>query len=149
MEAAHDVKFRRPFRHTLSGACPDFLQREGIGPGGVRRAAKGTQLAVRHANVRRIDVPVDVEIADLSVSFLPYMIRKPSDGQEVRRLKERHAIFGVQAFAGENFLSDWLKAGVGNLEFGHLRSEIRWPGIARKRSRPHGKCGSSPEKQEQ
>ena len=44
---------------------------------------------MRHADVRGIDVPVDVEVADVAVALLAHVVGQPAQGQQVRRAIER------------------------------------------------------------
>ena len=103
MQPADDVKFRGAFGHALRGARVNFIERKRVGARRIRRAAERAQLAVRDANVRGIDVPVDVEVADVSVALLAHVIRKPADGQQVVRLEEREAVFGVRRSPARTF----------------------------------------------
>ena len=102
MQPADDVKFRGAFGHALRRASHISSSAIRVRPRRVGRAAKGAQLAVRHANVRGIDVPVDVEVADVPVALLAHVVREPADGQQVVRFEQRQAVFGRQALAGEH-----------------------------------------------
>ena len=59
---------------------------------------------MRYANVRGINVAVDVEVADISVLLLADVIPKPAERKQIVRLVERDAVFRVEALAGENLL---------------------------------------------
>ena len=122
MQAADDVEFRGAFRHALRGARPDFLERESVRPGRIRRAAEGAQLAMGYADIGRIDVPVDVEIADFPVALLPDVVGKPAQGQQVVRLKERQAILSVRRSPASTFCAIGSSRAIGNLESGHVDS---------------------------
>ena len=80
---------------------------------------------MRDANVRGIDVPIDVEIADVAVALLAHVIREPADRQQIVRLEEREAVFGVQAFARQNLLRDRLEPRVGDLQSMSLSAHLR------------------------
>ncbi len=54
------------------------------------------------ANIRGIDVPVDVVVADISVFLLADVIPKPAKRKQIVRLVKRDAVFRVEALAGEN-----------------------------------------------
>ncbi len=87
MQPAHDVKFRRAFAHALRRARPNFIQRVRVSPRRIRRPPKRAQPAMRHANIRGIDVPVDVEVANVPVPLLAHVVRQPAHGKQIVRLK--------------------------------------------------------------
>src|SRR6266446_812219 len=116
------MKFQCAFARTLFGAGVNLLERKVVRPGRVRVAAKSAELAMRHANVGRINVPVDVEIGDVAVFFLADVICEPANGQEVRRAVQRDAVVKGKPFARENFLGNRLQPLVGDREFTHSGS---------------------------
>ncbi len=115
MQPADNVKFRRALGDAFRRARPDFLLAEGIGARRVSIAAKGAQAAMRHAYVRRIDVPVDVVIADVAVQLLAHPVRKPADGHQVVRFVKPQAFFGIEPRAGQYFFGDGLEPRVSDL----------------------------------
>jgi hypothetical protein len=78
---------------------------------------------MRAADVRRIDVAIDVVIADVAVALLADVIREPANGQEIIRFEEPHAFVCVEAFSSENFIGNRPEARVCDLEF---RIHSRW-----------------------
>ncbi len=84
MQSADDVKFSCTFANPLLGALIDFVQRIGVGTGRIGIAAKSAQFAMRHANIGRINVAVDVEVRHVAVLVFAHVVREPSDGQQVR-----------------------------------------------------------------
>src|SRR5579875_2247962 len=110
------MKLRGALGDALRGAAPDFVQRISVRALHVFIPAKGAEFAMCAADVRRIDVPVDVEIADIAVELFADVIRQPADGQQIVRGVERQAVFGGQAFASKNFLRDGVEASVGNMQ---------------------------------
>src|ERR1700733_3288024 len=141
MQSAYDVEFRGTFGDAFRCARPDFFKGEGVSTRRIGIAAKGTEFAVRAADIRRIDVPVDVVVADIAVTLLADVIREPADGQEIVRFEKPQAFLSVEALAGENFISNWPEAGVCELEFG---GHFRWFCASRVRHERR----SAPEKQE-
>jgi hypothetical protein len=122
MKSADDVKLRGALGNTLRRPLINFIERICVRAWRIRRAAKRAQLAVRHADVRRIDVPVDVEVADVAVLFFADVVRQPAHRQQVVRLIEREAVFGGQAFAGQYSLRNGFEPRVRGLEgCRHLR----------------------------
>src|ERR1700684_2789262 len=80
MQAADNVKFGGALGHALGGARPDSIERVGVCTRRIRRTAKRAKLTVRHAYIGGIDVPVHIEVADVSVALLANMVRQPADG---------------------------------------------------------------------
>ena len=79
MQAADDVKLGDGFGVTGAGRGPDFLQRHGVRAGNVFLAAEGAQAASGHADVRVVDVAIDVEVGEVAVHPLAHMIGQPAD----------------------------------------------------------------------
>ena len=84
MQSADHVKFRGAGANAFFGPLVDFIEREIVCAGRVRVASKRAQFAMRHANVRGIDVPVHVEIADVAMARFADVVREPANGQEDR-----------------------------------------------------------------
>ena len=57
---------------------------------------------MRYANIRGVNVAVDVVVADISVLLLADVIPKPSEGKQIVRLVKRDAVFRIETLAGEN-----------------------------------------------
>ena len=95
MQPADDVKFRRALGYAFCRALVNLIQRERVSAGRVRRAAERAEAAMRHANIRGIDVAVDVVVADVSVFLFAHVIRKPAERKQIVRLIERDAVFRV------------------------------------------------------
>ncbi len=90
MQPADHVKFRGAFAHALFGALVNFFERKSVSAGRVGIAPERAQFAVRHANIGGIDVPVDVEVSDVSVALFAHMIREPAHRQKIRRAIQRN-----------------------------------------------------------
>ena len=84
MQTADDVKFGRAFAHALFRALINFFERIHVRAGSIRIAPKRAQPAMRQANIRRIDMPIDVEIGDVAVPLLANVVREPADSQQDR-----------------------------------------------------------------
>src|SRR5882762_518692 len=117
MQAANDVEFGGAFANALFRTLIDFFQSVGVGTGRVRIAAKGAEFAVRHANVGRIDVAINVEIGDVAVFFFADVVGEPADGQQIGRAIEVDAVFEREAFVGEDFARDGLQSFIGENQF--------------------------------
>ncbi len=120
MQATDDVEFRGPFAHALFRALVNFLQRKRVRARRARISAKRTQLAVRHANIGGIDVPVDIEVRHVAVPLLANVIRQPSNRQQIRRAVKRNAVLTSEALPGEHSLRNRLQPLIGNGQFRHL-----------------------------
>ena len=77
-----------------------------------------------HADVRGINVAVDVEIADVAVALFAHVIGEPADGEQVVRLEEREAIIGGKAITSEDFGRDGFEVRVDDSEFCAQRLEL-------------------------
>ena len=122
VQTADDVEFQCAFAGSLFGAGVNFFQRKIVCARRVGVAAKRAQFAVSDANICRIDVPVDIEIGDVAVSFLANVIREPANGEQVRRTIQADAVVKRKTLAGENFLRNRLQLQVGDREFAHSKS---------------------------
>ena len=108
MQAADHVEFRGAFADTLLGALINLFERKSIRTGSTGIAAERAQFAMRDADVRRIDVPVDVEIGDVAVALLANVVGQPANGQQIGRAVQQDAVVNAKAFTGEHFARDGL-----------------------------------------
>src|SRR6185295_17991216 len=97
MQAANHVKFGGAFAHTLFGALPDFLERVGVGAGGIRVASKSAELAMGNADVSGINVAIDIEVADVAVAPFANVIGEPAESEQVGRAVERDPVLKTEA----------------------------------------------------
>src|SRR5579863_3385766 len=104
------MEFRGAFAQTLFGALPDLFEGKSVSAGRLRTAAEGAEFAMRHANVGGIDVPIDVEVADVAVALFAGVIRQPAQGQQVGRAIKSDAVFKAEPFAGKDFCGDGFEA---------------------------------------
>src|SRR5437763_8815992 len=104
MQPANNVELRRSFANALLGTLIDFLERKSVSARRTRVTAKGAQLAVRYANVRGIDVAVDVEVSDVAMALLANVIRQPPNCQQIRRSVECDAVISGDALSGKHLV---------------------------------------------
>ena len=118
VQATYDVKFGRAFADALGGALKHFIESpaKSIGTGRVRRAPKGAKLAMGHADVRRIDVAINVVVAEVAVTLFANVIRKPAQRQHVVGLEEGDALRHVETLASQHFGGDRIEAAVADLQ---------------------------------
>src|ERR1700674_1096205 len=119
MQAAYHVKFSGAFANTLFGTLVDLFERERVGAGSAWVAAESAELAVRNADIRRINVTVDVEIGDVAVALFAHMIGKPAYGEKIGRAIESDAIAGREALARKDFRGDGLQTLVCDRQVSH------------------------------
>ncbi len=122
VQAADQMELRGAFAGALFGALVNFFEREGVSTRSVRVAAKRAQPAMGHADVGRIDVPVDVVIAHVPVAFFADGIRQPAHGQQARRAIERDSIVEAQPLSGKNLIGNGLQLRVVYDQFAHFES---------------------------
>ena len=58
---------------------------------------------MRHADIRRIDVTIDVEVADVTVALLAHVVRQPTHGQKIARTIEHDAVGGRSRSPAKTF----------------------------------------------
>src|SRR6267142_2397078 len=116
MQAADNVELGDSFRVAGCGCLPSFFQCHGVGAGLIFLTAKCAEATGGHADIRGIDMPIDVEIADVAVLLFANMVCEPADGQEVARAKQGKTVVKVQTLASHNFGSDRLEGAVVRLE---------------------------------
>src|SRR5256885_8784480 len=97
MQATDNVEFGGAFPDALLRALISFFEREGVRARGVRVAPKGAKFAVRYANVRRINVPVDVVIGDVAMPLFADVVRQPAYRQQIGRAVQCNAVLSFQA----------------------------------------------------
>ena len=120
MKSADDVELGHRLGVSGGGGVPNFLQRHGVSAGRILLAAKRAQAARRHANVRVIDVPVDVEVGDVAVHPLAHVVRQPADRQNVARTVQRQRVVFRQPLLRHHLLGDSLQPRIVRLK-GMLR----------------------------
>src|ERR1051326_6408571 len=86
-----------------------FFQRHSVCAWSVLLSPDSTQTACSNANVRGINVPIDVEIRLIAMHALANVVRKPPYGQNVSRLVKRQSVTGAQPFRGEYLVFNWIK----------------------------------------
>ena len=84
MQAADNVKLGRTFPYALFGTLIDFFESVSVCARGIRVAPKSAKFAMRDADIRGVDVAVDVEVRHVAVLFLAHVIRHPADREQVR-----------------------------------------------------------------
>ena len=120
MQAADNVKLGRTFPYTLFGTLIDFFESVSVCARGIRVAPKRAKFAMRDADIRGIDVAVDVEIGDVAVLFFADVVGEPADREQVRRTIQFDAILKRQPFARENLVRDGFQSAVCKNQFAQV-----------------------------
>src|SRR6266481_10074644 len=106
MQTADNVKFGYGFRVSGGGGLKSLFQRHSVSAGRVFLASKGAEAARGHADIRGIEVAVEIEVRHIAVHALAHMVRQPAHGENVRRAIERDRIVQTQPFAGKDLFGD-------------------------------------------
>ena len=96
MQATHDMEFCYCLCPALAGDPKGFLEGHRVSGGRVGLAAEGAEPATGHAHIRRVEVPVDVEIGPLPVPFLAH----------VAGLVKRNALIETETPPRQNLFGD-------------------------------------------
>jgi len=117
MQPADNMELSDRFGVTGSGRLEGFFKRHSVSARSVFLAPKCAQPASRHANIRRIDMPIDVEVRLVAMHPLTNPIGQPTHGQDVARPIKGKRIALVQAFAGKDFIFDRNEPRIVRLEW--------------------------------
>ena len=104
MQSAHNVKLSDRLGVSRGRGLESLFERHGVGAGCVLLSTKRAQAARRDANIRGIDMPVDVEIRLVAMHALAHGVRHPAHGKNVAGAVQSEGIVGVQPLAGKDFL---------------------------------------------
>ena len=116
MQAADNVKFRDRFGVTGSGGLKSLVESHGVSARCIFLAPEGAEAAGCDANIRRIDVAIDVEISFIAVHAFAHGVGQPAHGENVAGPVEGESVVGIEALAGKNFLVNRRQARVIRLE---------------------------------
>ena len=112
MQAAHDVKLRDRLAPSLAGVPPHLFERHGVGLRVVHALPEGAQAAARHADVRGVDMAVDVEIRHVAVLALAHQVGHVAHPQDVAGTVQRHAVLERQPLACLDLRADGNQTGI-------------------------------------
>ena len=99
MQSADNVELSHRLRQPRTRRLPRLFQRHRVRSGLALLPPERAQPATRHADIRRIDVPVHVEVGDVAMHPLAHCVRHPADGQNIAAAVERHAVVEAQPLA--------------------------------------------------
>src|SRR5437879_13408069 len=100
MEPADNVEFRDRLGISRGRGLERLFKRHGVSAGRVLLPSKGEQAAGGNANIRGVDMPVDVEIGLGAVHALAHGVGQPAYGEDVAATVKRQRVGGVETYAG-------------------------------------------------
>src|SRR5215471_3955226 len=106
------MQFRRAFLNRLSGDAQGIFNIMGIGVGLPRRAEEAAELAIDVADVRRVEMTVDVKVCRASMLPSAHRVSEFAQGVEIIGVKECDAVLEREAFAGPDLGADVVQFGV-------------------------------------
>src|ERR1700735_3606321 len=92
MQTADNMELGNRLAPALTRGLPNLLERHRVRSWIALLFAEGAQAAAGNANVRRIDMAVDVEVSNVSVHPLAHDIRHVSESEQIARSIERDAV---------------------------------------------------------
>ncbi len=104
MQAAHDVELGDRLGVSGCRGLKSLFQRHRVGAGCVLLSSKSAQAACRHANIRGIDMAVDVEIRLVAMQALAHRVCHPTHGENIAGPVQSKRVVGVETLTGKNFL---------------------------------------------
>src|SRR5471030_836225 len=134
MQAADNVKLRDRLAPAFPRLLPHLFERHGIGLGIPHPLAERAQPATGHAHVRRVDVPVHVEVSGVPVQPLANQVGQVSQRQNVAAAVERQAIVEREPLARLDLAANGNQARIVNYDL-----HIHTPGLLRKISAAQNK----------
>ena len=106
VEAADDVELRDPVVPAGRGLADGLLDRHRVAAVDAGLAGPRAERAVDPAEVRRVEVPVDVVVAGVAVPLLADEVRERADAEDVGRLEEGDAVLEREARPRGHLLRD-------------------------------------------
>jgi hypothetical protein len=106
VQSADDVEFGRPAFSGSHGPFEDLLVAHHVAAGGLQIGPEGAELAPVDADVRRVQVGVDVVIRGVAVLPFADGVGQLTEGEEIRFAFEGEAVVERQALVRVNFVAD-------------------------------------------
>ena len=132
MQAADDVELRDGLAVALAGLGDALLDRHVVAAGLVDLLGPRAERAVHPAEVRRVQVAVDVVEREVAVARLADVVGEAAEGEQVARLEEPDAVVEGEPLPGENLVGDRRQVGAleggGELRHGIAGLVTGWKG---------------------
>ncbi len=103
MQPTHNVELRHSLRQPLPRSLPCLFKSHRVRVGLTLFPPKRAQSARRNTDVRRIDMPVHIEVRQIPMHPLAHQVRHPAHCQDVAAAVQRDAIIEVQALSPFHF----------------------------------------------
>ena len=106
------MKLCQRVRVFLLGKAEDLIELHGVAAvfAGLARVGALAKLAVDRADIRVVDVAIDVEVGLVAVQALPHDIGNATYGCKLRRSIEGNAVLERQAFSALHLFGNGLQA---------------------------------------
>src|SRR5271156_1388335 len=102
MQTTDDVEFGDGLAIAGGSRLEGFLKCHGIRARRIFLTSEGAKAAGGHANIRRINVAIDIEVSLVAVHALAHGIRQPAYGKDIRRAVECEGVVLVEPFSSEH-----------------------------------------------
>ena len=116
MKASDNVEFGDGFGVSRGCGFESLVERHGVGAGRVFLAPEGAEAAGGDADIRGIDMAIDVEIGFVAMHALTNGIGQPADGEDISGTVKSKGIVDVEASALRDLFGDWVETGFVGLE---------------------------------
>jgi len=93
------VKFGCAFAYRLTGEAQRIVYVVRVGTGLARCPKEAAELAVNVTDIRRIEMPINVEISRTSVSLPANSVREFTKRVQISCIEERNALLESESFA--------------------------------------------------
>ncbi len=113
VEPADDVELGDAVVPARGRLADGLFDRHRVAAGDARLPSPRAEAAVDPAEVRRVQVAVDVVVAPVPVPPLSLAVREGADAEEVRRAEEDEAVLEREPLAGEGSFGHPAERGVG------------------------------------
>ena len=124
MQASHDVELGHRLAVAGGRCLPGLLERHRISARSIFLAAKGAEPASGNANVRWIDMPVDVEVRNVAMHPLAHQVGQPANRQNVSGAIEVDAVVEAETLFRHHFFSDRQQPRIVGLKAMALRAKL-------------------------
>src|SRR5437016_7063129 len=112
VQSACDVQLSRAFTYRLSGDLQRIVDVVRVSVRLARRAIEAAELAVDVANIRRIEMPIDVEVSGAAVLLSTHYIGQLAERVQVVGMEKGEAVIERQTLAGFYLGADVVKLDV-------------------------------------
>ena len=116
MQPADNVEFGYCLGISRGRGFKRFFQRHGVSARRIFLPPKSAEPASGHANIRWVDMAVDVKVCLVTVHALAHGVGHPAYGEDVAATVKRQRVVDVEPLAGQYLVADRLQPGIICLE---------------------------------